>query len=43
MSSLINAPDASSLLDSNCDITPELGTEASTISATKSLLVRAPR
>jgi len=43
MSSLVNAPDASSLLDSNCDITPELGTEASTISATKSSLARAPR
>ncbi len=43
MSSLVDAPDASSLLDSNCDITPELGTEASTTSATKSSLARAPK
>ena len=40
MSSLVNTLDTSSLLDSNCDITPELGTEASTITTTKSLSVR---
>src|SRR6266480_6141031 len=40
MSSLVNTLDTSSLLDSNCDITPELGTEASTTTTTKSSSVR---
>ena len=40
MSSLVDTPDTSSLLESNCDITPELGTEASTTTTTKSTSVR---
>ena len=40
MSSLVNTLDTSSLLDSNCDITPELGTEASTTTTTKSSSAR---